>query len=107
MKQFEICRPGSFVSSSGKTVDVTEGSLREMATGYNTKVRRAPLVIGHPQLDDPAYGWIREMEYRDGALLAQPEQVDAKFDSAVQDGRYPRADFERRESRGIPNGVKI
>jgi hypothetical protein len=89
MQAFEICRPGTFMDATGRVVSVTEDALREMSMGYNTKVRRAPLVVGHPKMDDPAYGWVRGLEYRDGALLAMPEQVDEKFSSAVKDGRFP------------------
>lgn len=87
-KPFEICRPGTFVDASGRQVELSETALREMATCYNPKLRRAALVIGHPKMDDPAFGWVKELDYRDGALVALGEQVDKDFASAVQDGRY-------------------
>lgn len=89
VKPFEICRPGTFVDANGRPVTVTESDLREMAMGYNPKLRRAPLVIGHPKSIDPAYGWVREMDYKDGALFAVPEQVEETFAGAVKDGRFP------------------
>lgn len=87
-KPFEICRPGTFVDANGRQVELSEAALREMATCYNPKLRRAPLVIGHPKMDDPAFGWVKELDYRDGALVALSEQVDQDFAGAVQDGRY-------------------
>lgn len=87
-KPFEICRSGTFMDASGRQVELSEAALREMATCYNPKLRRAPLVIGHPKMDDPAFGWVKELEYRDGALVALSERVDKDFAVAVQDGRY-------------------
>jgi hypothetical protein len=87
-KPFEICRPGIFVDANGRQVELSEAALREMATSYNPKLRRAPLVIGHPKMDDPAFGWVKELDYRDGALVALTEKVDEDFAVAVQAGRY-------------------
>lgn len=88
MKRLEICRPGSFVDVNGTPVVLTEQDLRECATIYNPKQRPAPLVIGHPKLDDPAKGWVAQLDYVDGALVATPERVDPAFDEDVED-RYP------------------
>lgn len=103
-KPFEICRPGTFVDASGMQIELTEAGLREVATGYNIKLRRAPLVLGHPKMDDPAFGWVKTLDYRDGALVAIAEQVDVNFASAVRDGRYNNrsASFYLRESPNNP-----
>ncbi len=101
---FEICRPGSFVDNKGRMVEVTEADLREMATAYNPKLRRSPLVVGHPKMDDPAFGWVKELDYRDGALVATAEQVNQEFALAVQDGSYANrsAAFFRPGMAGNP-----
>lgn len=99
MKPFEICRPGTFVDASGRAVTITEAMLREMATGYNTKLRCAALCLGHPKQDDPAYGWVKDLDYRDGALVAEPERVDGEFEMAVKDGHFPN----RSASFFVPN----
>lgn len=50
----------------------------------------APIVIGHPRTDAPAYGWVKSLSARGDRLYAEPDQVDAAFAELVESGRYKR-----------------
>lgn len=87
-KPIEVARPGSFPAHNGRVWKLSEADLKAAAAAYDPALRRAPMVIGHPKLDDPAYGWAKGFEFRDGKLVATPDQVEMAFAEVVNDGRY-------------------
>lgn len=86
----EIFRPGSFTSVEGVEVSFSETDLRGVAEGYDPSTDPAPLVVGHPKLDAPAYGWVDSVRFEDGRLVAQPKDVEPSFAELVNAGRYRR-----------------
>ncbi len=86
----QIFRPGRHTAMNGKTLEFTDTDLAHIAQGYHPEVHEAPVVIGHPATDDPAWGWVKGLSVRDGGLEATLTQVDPTFAQAVQDGRYKK-----------------
>lgn len=82
----EIFRAGKQTDSAGNTHDWTQGDLDKIIS--NLSKYPAPLVIGHPKHNDPAYGWVASLKREGDTLLMQCEKVDPQFDKLVQDGRY-------------------
>lgn len=64
--------------------------LQAIADGYDAAANPAPLVIGHPKMDDPAYGWVSGLSVEDGMLVAQPDRVEPSFAEIVREGRYAK-----------------
>ncbi|WP_211296639.1 hypothetical protein [Neisseria iguanae] len=58
--------------------------------GYDPKLHEAPLVIGHPKTDAPAYGWVGGLQADGGVLSADFAQMDDDFVGLVQSGRYKK-----------------
>lgn len=50
----------------------------------------APVVIGHPQTDAPAYGWVEGLYVQGGVLNATLEDTSPEFADMVKAGRYKR-----------------
>lgn len=90
MKPFEIFRAGTQTSSNGTTMDFSEDMLRASVEAYDPAVGEAPIVIGHPKDNHPAFGWIKSLSYADGLITAHPDQVDAEFAEEVAKGRYKK-----------------
>jgi len=57
----EIFKAGRHSPMSGGALDFFGSQLAEMADGYNAENHRAPVVIGHPKTDAPAYGWVSNL----------------------------------------------
>ena len=87
-KKIEIFRPGTFTTRSGDEITFTAADLAAVATAYEPAVHEAPLVAGHPKHDDPAQGWVVGLEFTDGRLLAEVDQVNPAFSAAVGKGEY-------------------
>lgn len=80
----------------GGAVSISPVDLAHIAETYNPESHEAPVVIGHPSTDDPAWGWVRSCELKpDGLWLnteLQPEFaeiVDKKFYHKVSVSLYP------------------
>ena len=85
-----LFRPGTFTSAEGREVSFTAADLAAVASGYDKASDPAPLVVGHPSSDDPAYGWVDSLSFADGFLTALPERVAPAFAEAVRQGSYAK-----------------
>ena len=112
MKPIHIFRVARHTSAGGTTFDFNDEPLRASAEAYDPAVHEAPLLIGHPSDNAPAYGWVSELSFwvselsfDEGAELeAEPAQVEAQFAGAVADGRFKKVSawFYTPESAGNP-----
>jgi hypothetical protein len=89
-KPISILKPGSFRSMSGQAVSFTVDDLDQAAAAYDPALHEAPIVVGHPKTDDPAYGWIKSLRVVDGELVAEAHQVDEQFADLVSAGRFKK-----------------
>jgi hypothetical protein len=90
MKPLHIFRAGRHTPMRGDSLEFTEADLAAMAAAYDPAVLEAPLVVGHPAIDAPAYGWVGALRAEAGDLVAEPRQVEPQFAELVQAGRFKR-----------------
>ena len=97
----EIFRAGTHRDDAGNTHTFSRAQLEEMAATYNRALREAPLTVGHPKDNLPAYGWVAKVYINDaGNLAVDPDQVDAAFAEMVKAGR-----FKKRSASFYPPGA--
>jgi hypothetical protein len=85
-----VFKVGRHTDMSGTTLTITQADLEQTVAAYQPARHEAPLVVGHPQHDAPAWGWVAALALVDGLLLATPRQVDAAFADMVAAGRYKK-----------------
>ena len=85
-----IFRPGRHTSMQGATIDFGESDLIATAKAYDPARHEAPLVIGHPRADAPAWGWVGGLTADEGGLFATPRQLDPAFAEMVRAGRFKK-----------------
>lgn len=90
MNRIEIFKPGRFVAMNGRRYEFTEADLQATATAYDPALHEAPMVVGHPKDDAPAYGWGKALEFADGGLHFIPDQVDPAFAELHRAGRFKK-----------------
>lgn len=88
MPNIEIFRAGTHTAMDGRRLSFSEADLAAAAAAYDPAVHEAPLVVGHPRADAPAYGWVSRLAAEGGALSAEAGQVDPAFAEIVRAGRY-------------------
>lgn len=107
--QLEIFRAGKHIAVDGREIEFSAADVAEIAASYAPAVCEAPLVVGHPKIDAPAYGWAKQLTAKDGVLYAEPHQVDPAFATLVNNGRYKKrsASFYLRDTPGNPTPGKL
>ncbi|ABE45646.1 conserved hypothetical protein [Polaromonas sp. JS666] len=90
VKLIEIFKPGKHTAMSGQVISFTEADMQAAAIAYDPAVHEAPLVVGHPKDNLPAYGWVKSLQFADGSVKAELDQVDAAFAELVNAGRYKK-----------------
>ena len=104
MKKIHIFQTGTHTSAGGQTLEFGEDVLRQSASVYDPKLHEAPVVIGHPKDNGPAFAWVESMDYEEDGLHAKPIQVDADFAEMVVAGRFKKvsASFYSPDSPANP-----
>lgn len=104
LNRIEIFRAGRHTDVNGQQIEFSPADVAAIAASYDASAGEAPLVVGHPQINGPAYGWVKELTAEGGVLYAAPHQVDAAFAQLVQDGRFKKrsASFFLPNSPGNP-----
>ncbi len=87
----EIFRPGVLIDDAGVERTFTAADIQAMADGYDPALREAPLCIGHPESNLPAYGWAKRLAVNaDGRLVMDPHQVEPQFAEMVGAGHFKK-----------------
>ena len=82
--QIEIFRAGNHTDDSGTVHNFSQADVAGMVTAYDPKLREAPLTIGHPEHNLPAYGWVSGLAVNGaGALAMNTHQVVQQFAEMV------------------------
>ncbi|MDH5298671.1 MAG: hypothetical protein OEV91_06590 [Desulfobulbaceae bacterium] len=104
MPALEIFKPGRHTAMNGQVIEFTDAHLAATVAAYDPAKLEAPLVVGHPKADAPAYGWVGALSLAEGVMAAEPVQVDADFAEMVNAGRFKRisASFYLPDAPGNP-----
>ncbi len=86
----EIFKTGTHTDSAGNTRTWTEKDLDTIVSKYNPAEHEAPVVIGHPVDNAPAYGWVEKLERRGQSLWAKIKPTVQEFVDWVKAGLYKK-----------------
>jgi hypothetical protein len=87
----EIFAAGTRTDDAGNTHTITEADLAACAAAYDPALHEAPLCVGHPANDKPAYGWVARAAVQPGGrLVMDTKDVDARFAELVQTRKFSK-----------------
>lgn len=82
--QIEIFRAGRHTDDSGAVHSFSPADVAGMVASYDPALREAPLTIGHPADNLPAYGWVNGLAVNAaGNLAMNTHQVQPQFAEMV------------------------
>lgn len=73
---------------SGVPLDFSAADLAASVAGYDPVKWKAPIVIGHPAIDAPAYGWVEQLTLDADGIHVEPTQVDEAFADVLREGKF-------------------
>lgn len=90
--RIEVFRPGTFKPMQGEPITYSAADLRAIADAYDPDTAPAPIVVGHPDTDAPAFGWVESFDYdaTDERLFANLHEIEPQFANLVQSGRFKK-----------------
>ncbi|MBX9935029.1 MAG: hypothetical protein K2Y10_00355 [Burkholderiaceae bacterium] len=87
----EIFRTGTHIDDAGVAHHFSKADLAAMASSYQPALREAPLTVGHPKDNLPAYGWVQSLATTPaGTLAMNASQVEPQFAEMVAAGRFKK-----------------
>lgn len=91
----EIFRTGKQTDSAGNSYNYTQNDLDQIVNKYNDMAKisdsyEAPIVLGHPEADEPAYGWVKQLERRGDLLYAELKDLSPDFDGLIEKKLYKK-----------------
>lgn len=86
----EVFKTGRHTDASGNQRDWTEQDLDIISSHYNPADHEAPVVIGHPKENDPAYGWVEGLKREGGVLMAKIKDMIPEFTEMLKKGLFKK-----------------
>lgn len=85
-----LFKPGTHVDMGGQQLTFGESDLAATVAAYDPALHEAPLCIGHPAHDAPAYGWVKSMHMAADGPEAIPHQVNSDFAELHKSGAFKK-----------------
>lgn len=85
-----IFRTGTHTDSNGQTRTWTDADLDNIVSKYNPTKHEAPVVIGHPQNNAPAYGWVESLKREGETLFMKMKDVIPAFADMVRQKMFKK-----------------
>jgi hypothetical protein len=82
----EAFRAGSY----GEKGTYTEADIDKIVASYNPANHEAPVVLGHPKDNAPAYGWVEAAKRVGATLMLKLKQVQPAFEQLVESGAFKK-----------------
>lgn len=89
----EIFRSGTHTDGNGITDEYNPAKLDRIAVNYKNRIlenskNQAPVVIGHPDDNAPAYGWVKQIFRRGNSLIAEIDVTDNELIESLNTGKF-------------------
>jgi hypothetical protein len=82
----ELFRAGDY----GDKGSYGEADIDKMIAQYDPGKHEAPVVIGHPEHNAPAYGWVEALKRVGKVLMGKLAQVQPEFEELVRKGLFKK-----------------
>ena len=86
----KILETGTHKDSGGTIRTFTEADLDKVINRYNPQVHEAPIVIGYPRDNDPAYGWVLSLKREGSNLFAKVASTITEFSEMLNAGLFKK-----------------
>lgn len=100
MSLIEIFKTGSHTDSQGRKHTVSTADLDKIAKNYDPAKHEAPVVIGHPKSDHPAWAWVESLQRVGDKLYYKEKDTVPEFNEMRS-----KKMFKKRSISLYPDGT--
>ncbi|OLE52683.1 MAG: hypothetical protein AUG51_17070 [Acidobacteria bacterium 13_1_20CM_3_53_8] len=86
----EIFIAGKHTDSKGKEHNLPVAFLESVVNNFDSELHEPPAVIGHPQDDSPAFGYVTGLRLKGDRLEAKFCDTDPQFEEMVRGGKFKK-----------------
>jgi hypothetical protein len=90
----EVFKVGKHTDANGNEREWSSEDIDTIIAKYNNQLpdekHEAPVVIGHPVNNSPAYAWVESLKKDGDTLFAKFTQIDPEFEKLIKEGRYKK-----------------
>ncbi|HAT1684408.1 TPA: peptidase [Klebsiella oxytoca] len=90
MNPIHILKTGHYTDMYGRHYQFSEADLNDIAQTYDPTLHEAPIVVGHPRADGPAYGWVGSIKRGSDGVSVDPRDIEPQFAELVKSRRYSK-----------------
>jgi len=95
-----VFKTGTHTDSNGRTREWSERELDEIVSRYNPAGHEAPVVVGHPKENAPAWGWVEALK-RKGDLLFARLRLVPEFTEMLKKGLFKKRSISLYPDLGL------
>lgn len=86
----QVFRTGRHIDASGEAKEWGKIDLDRIVSSYNPQRHEAPIVIGHPEENAPAFGWVEALKREGEILYAKLKDFVPEFVDMIKRGLYKK-----------------
>lgn len=86
----EIFKAGTHTDAGGNTRTWSESDLDSIVSKYDPANHEAPVVVGHPKDNSPAFAWVEGIKREGSVLYAKLKDIVPEFAEAVSQKLYKK-----------------
>jgi hypothetical protein len=86
----QIMRAGTHRDNEGVERRIDSAFLDSVVANFDAEEHEPPAVIGHPEMDAPAFGYVNKLRRKGDLLEAQFSDTDSAFEKLVRDGKFKK-----------------
>ncbi len=86
----QVFKTGRHTDAEGREKEWGRADLDQIASSYNPNIHEAPVVIGHPENNAPAFGWVEALKREGDILYAKLKNLIPEFVDMVRRGLYKK-----------------
>ncbi|MEZ7891172.1 MAG: hypothetical protein QMC67_05455 [Candidatus Wallbacteria bacterium] len=90
LKDVAIFMSGKHTDMNGNEKEWTNRDLDKIIERYNPALHEAPVVIGHPATNAPAFGWVESLKRVGNILYADFKNTTKEFIDMLKEGRFKK-----------------
>ena len=72
----------------GEPMSFARSDALDLVASYDFAADPAPIIIGTPKMDDPAFGWVSGLSIAAGKIVATIENLSSKLAEAIREGAF-------------------